>query len=466
MIARRLARLLLTATLTLAVAAVAARAADAAQEPPPRTPIEHFIVLMQENHSFDNYFGTYPGADGIPDDLCMPLDSSGRSKDPLRSGSRCVAPWHLGNHPVQDLGHTERIFSEQFANGRMNGFVEAIRREGGRIDRSVMGYYDDRDIPFYWNVADEYVLFDRFFTSARAGSVQNHMFWVTGTPGNPFADSIPAKGFGKLPTIFDRLQERGISWKFYVQNYDPENNFRNPGKLDRASQRIWVPLLNYARYLDDPELSERIVDLDQYYDDLEQGTLPAVSFMVPSGASEHPPGSIQAGERFVRELINALMRSEQWSSSAFMWTYDDWGGFYDHVPPPQVDRYGYGFRAPALLVSPYARRGHIESTELDFTSILKFIEQNWGLKPLARRDARARSIAGAFDFSRAPRVPNLLGSDRPKPPPPEPPRLAIYFPYGAALALTGLLLVRARTGSFRGRIKRAVKDRRGGDRTG
>ena len=117
-----------------------------------------------------------------------------------------------------------------------------------------MGHYDDRDIPFYWNVADEYVLFDRFFTSARAGSVQNHMFWVTGTPGNPDADTIPAKGFGKIPTIFDRLQEKGIPWKFYVQNYDPGINFRNPGKLDRASQRVWVPLLNYARYLDNPEL--------------------------------------------------------------------------------------------------------------------------------------------------------------------------------------------------------------------
>jgi phospholipase C len=212
-----------------------------------------------------------------------------------------------------------------------------------------MGYYDDRDIPFYWNVADNYVLFDRLFTSASGGSVWNHMFWVTGTPGNPDADVLLPGGFDHVPTIFDRLHDAGISWKFYVQNYRPEITFRTPGEGDAASQVVWVPLLNYNRFLDDPQLSSRIVDMEEYFRDLQQGDLPAVSFMVPSGASEHPPGSIQAGERFVRSLINALMSSSAWDSSAFMWTYDDWGGWYDHVPPPQVDEYGYGFRAPALL---------------------------------------------------------------------------------------------------------------------
>ena len=122
------------------------------------------------------------------------------------------------------------------------------------------------------------------------------------------------------------------------------------------------------------------------------GTLPAVSYIVPAGASEHPPGRIQAGERFVRSLLNALASSSSWKDSAFTWTYDDWGGWYDHVKPPQVDRYGYGFRAPALLVSAYARRGHVDHTQLDFTSILKFIEENWNLKPLAARDAAANSL--------------------------------------------------------------------------
>src|SRR5262249_21710775 len=154
--------------------------------------------------------------------------------------------------------------------------------------------------------------------------------------------------------------------------------------------------------------------------DLKNGTLPAVSYIVPSGSSEHPPGSIRAGERFVRTLINELMRSTAWDDSAFMWTYDDWGGWFDHVPPPKVDKFGLGFRAPALLVSSRARRGHVDHTQLDFTSILKFIEVNWGVKPLTRRDALANNFLGAFDFSKPPRTAQFLDAEfvaKPTPPP-------------------------------------------------
>ena len=175
---------------------------------------------------------------------------------------------------------------------------------------------------------------------------------------------------------------------------------------------IWCPLLNFPRFIDDPDLFKHIVPLDEYYEDLRNGTLPAVSYMVPSGASEHPPGSIFAGERFVQTLINELMRSDAWESSAFMWTYDDWGGWYDHVPPPSVDEFGYGFRAPALMVSPYARVGHVDSTVLDFTSFLKFIEENWGLQPLAERDTNASSMMSAFDFSQDPRPPVFISWER------------------------------------------------------
>ncbi len=278
-----------------------------------------------------------------------------------------------------------------------------------------MGYYDDRDIPYYWNVADEYVLFDRFFTSAGGGSVWNHMYWIAGVPGNPEGDSIPSEGFGDIPTIFDRLEAKGVSWKFYIQNYDSGITYRTYRTVDDANkgaQVVWAPVLAYERFLDDPRLFGKIVPLEEYYRDLSEGTLPSVAFMVPSGASEHPPGSVAAGERFVRTLHTALMRSSAWSSSAFLWTYDDWGGWYDHVVPPQVDPYGYGYRAPALLVSPYARKGHIDSTTLDFTSGLKFIENNWGVDPLAERDRNANDIVSAFDFSSPPRLPVLLADTR------------------------------------------------------
>ena len=441
-------------TLTLCAAAIGLGLSGSPQQvtPPPesdpksKTPIEHVIVLLQENHSFDNYFGTYPGADGIPPGTCIPVDPS----DPF--GRNCVEPFHMGEGDVQpdDPDHSTATFLLQFNRRRMDGFVYALNQKN-QDGRLAMAYYDDRDLPYYWNLADEYVLFDRFFSSAAGGSFTNHGYWVAAAPGAEQRD-LPPEGLGDLPTIFDRLQQRGISWKFYVQNYDPRLTYRTRAEATgpKASQAIWVPLLNYARYLDDPQLFAHIVDLGEYFKDLQQGTLPAVAYLVPSGPSEHPPSSVQSGQRFVRTLINELMRSDAWYSSAFILTYDDWGGWYDHVLPPQLDAYGYGFRVPALLVSPYARPGHIDSTVLDFTSILKFIEENWGLEPLAMRDARARSIITAFDFSQPPREPRVVPWERAGTEPrQEPRRGVIYAAYGAALVLPALLIGWAALGSGR-----------------
>ena len=379
---------------------------------PTKTPIKHLIFLMQENHSFDNYFGTYPGADGFrPALVCPSILSATRPTE-------CVEPFRIGDNEVElaDPDHSDMTHRIQFNEGKMNGFVHAlnIRNQDGRL---AMGYYDGQELSYYWNVADEFVLFDRFFSSAAGGSMINHLYWVTGASGDP-GDREQAEVLAETPTIFDRLEEADVSWKFYVQNYEPELNYRTmhlyPG--NRASQVIWVPLLNFDRFLDDPALSSHIVNLDEYYDDLVNGTLPEVAFVAPSGPSEHPPSSLQSGQRFVKTLIQSLMRSEYWESSAFIWSYDDWGGWYDHVPPPQVDEYGYGFRVPALLVSAYAKAGYIDSTELDYTSVLKFIEDNWGVAPLAERDANANSIANAFDFTQPPRpavfIPYERGSGR------------------------------------------------------
>jgi phospholipase C len=420
--------------------------------PSAATPIEHLIVLMQENHSFDNYFGTYPGADGIPADTCMPVDPFDPDDD------ECVEPFRMGDTDVDldDPDHSSRTFWIQYNDGKMDGFVHAlnIRNQDGRL---AMAYYDDRELSYYWNIADEYVLFDRFFSSAAGGSFINHLYWVAASPGDSGGRNLQ-EVLAETPTIFDRLEEQGISWKFYVQNYDPELHYRTmhlyPG--NRASQVIWVPLLAFDRFLDVPELSSRIVDLDEYFSDLAGGTLPHVAFMVPSGPSEHPPSSLISGQRFVKSLIQALMRSEYWDRSAFMWTYDDWGGWYDHVPPPQIDAYGYGFRVPALLVSAYARRGYIDSTTLDFTSFLKFIAENWGLAPLSDRDGNANSFVGAFDFTRPPRTPAFLPFERVEPAVrPEPRREVIYVIYGAAVGLgVFLLLVTMRHGGHPG-LRRA-----------
>jgi phospholipase C len=423
---------LLALTAAVWCAGPAAAGHRAGDGPAPKTPIEHVITLMQGDHSFDNYFGTYPGADGIPADTCMPVD-------PTVRGGKCIKPFHIENQAIEDLSHSARVARAQRRGGRMDGFVSAIAQERGRIQPLVMGHYDDRDIPFYWNVADNFVLFDRFFTSASGGSLTNHMYWVSGGPGNKDGNSIPKGGFDD-PTIFDRLEEKGVSWKFYVQNYDPGITFHSRSLGDRGAQVIRVPLLNYARFVDAPELFSHIVPVEEFYEDLRRGTLPAVSYIVPSGSSEHPPGSIKAGETFVRTLINGLMRSTAWSTSAFTWTYDDWGGWYDHVRPPQVDQWGYGFRVPSLLVSPYAKQGHVEHATMDFTSILKFIEANWGLEPLTDRDRRATSLGRAMDFGRPPREAVFLSRDRQVEIPPEPRRAAVYVSYSAAVAFAVLVI--------------------------
>lgn len=428
---KRLAALVVALFLVVAGASAPARGAD----PEPKTPIKHFIILYQENHTFDNYFGSRPGVDGYPPGTCVPLVAG--------TTQPCQKPFHVEDEGISDLGHSEVQFQRQFNNGKMDGFIEANATRGGDGSQTV-AYYDRTDLPYYWNIADQYVLYDKFFSAARGGSLVNHMFAVTARAGlHGTRERIPAKGWGRLPTIFDRLQAAGVSWKFYIANYDPTITYRTraTASIDRASQVIWAPLLGYARFIDNPALSRHIVDLEQYYTDAASGTLPAVSYIVPSGDSEHPPGRVQAGERLVQALIGELMRSPEWDSSVFMWAYDDWGGWYDHVKPPTVDKWGYGFRVPALMVSPYAKHGYVDNHTADATSPLAFIEYNWGLKPLAYRDRHAYNLLDSFDFTAPPRPPELVSPlvHPPTPPAPVEP-LPLRLLYGGALGLCALLV--------------------------
>lgn len=382
----------------LALPIVATRAAV------PTTPIGHLVVLMQENHTFDNYFGTFPGADGPPASTCVP-------RDPASPAAGCEVPVHLDSTRTQDLDHGTPSAETAFDGGAMDGFYVAQARRN--LDASLtMGYYDGTDLPYYWNLASDYVLADRFFSSALGGSEINHWYWVAGrSSGRSGPDGYD------VTTIFDRLQAAGVSWKFYVQRYDPTITFRTVVVgAGNASQLTWVPPLSIGRFVDDPALKDRIVDASQYFTDLAAGTLPQVAFIVPNGASEHPPGDVARGSVYGTSLIVALMQSSAWWHSLFVLTWDDWGGWYDHVPPPQVDSEGLGFRVPALMISPYAPAGSIDSTTYDFTSILRFIESNWGLAPLTARDATANSIAAALRFDQTARTPILPGSTYPEVP--------------------------------------------------
>jgi phospholipase C len=425
----------MTAVLAGAIAAIAATAPVAVAAPAAATPIRHLVVLMQADHSFDNYFGTFPGADGIPRGTCQPIA--------VTRERGCVRPFHLGDRQIPALDHPLPVFRRQHHGGRMDGFVAAYRQVGAGLHRSAMGFQDGRELPYAWAVARRYVLFDRFFASAFAGTLANRMYWVAGRSGTDDRDAVPPRGF-TMPTIFDRLQARGIPWRVYVENYDPGITYRDPGDGPRRSQPRTVPLLSFERFLTDRRRFSNIVDLEQYFDDVRDGRLPAVSYIVTSASSERTPGNIASGQQRARALLEALIRTDAWRSAAFLWTYDGWGGWYDHVPPPRVDRFGYGFRVPALLASPYARRGHVDHTTLDFTSVLRFIEDNWRLRPLARRDARARSIASGLDFRRPPHPAQLVaGRDLEAPARPPGGSIVVLLLYGGAVILTAAVLRKA-----------------------
>ena len=401
-------------------------------------PIPHVVFLLQENHTFDNYFSAFPGVDPAPASVCMPNwiptpspkpkptptptgtpdasstatpnpSATSRSKatpsptptpTPVPSATQCYDRFHLSSHRTVDLNHGAVAALRAYDNGQMDGFSAAQSQYNLPLNLT-MGYYDATDLPLYYSLASDYVLAQRFFSSAWGSSEANHMYAVAARSGG----SLPANGYD-FPTIFDRLQAAGVTWKFYVQNYDPTITFRNFNPTSaKSAQLTWAPLLDFARFIDDPNLSSHIVDMQQYYSDLNAGTLPAVAFLAPSGLSEHPPGDITVGQSFGVTTVTSLMRSSAWSSSLFTLTWDDWGGWYDHVPPPQVDADGYGFRVPAIFISPYAKTGTIDNTTYDFTSVLKFIEDNWSLPPLTARDATANSIADALDLTRTPAAP-------------------------------------------------------------
>jgi len=424
------------------LALVGPPARAAAPEPPTTTPIAHFVVLMQAEHTFDNYFGTYPGANGIPPGTCLPLDTE--TRDP----AGCVAPFRIGNEPPEDLSLTAGVQRRQYDGGRMDGFVAAYRRLG-RDGTTVMGYYDDADLPFYWNVADRFTLFDNFFSSARVGPRLNHFYWVAGVPTPAGGEQLPPGGYGDVPTIFDRLTERGVPWKFYVENLDPAANYRT-----HPEATVRVPLLAFARFLDDPRLAGHVVDLSEYYRDLEAGTLPSVAYVVAKGSSEHPPARLEKGQDLVRTMTGELAKSRYWSTSAFLWTYSGGGGWYDHVPPPAVDDDGYGFRVPALMISPYSRPGEVNHTTLDYTGILRFIEDNWQIPPLGARDAASPGLGSAFDFTGPARPAELVGTDRTPPPVNTRARYVVYGCYGGAL----LLAVAGASAATAWRRRRAGKE--------
>jgi phospholipase C len=315
----------LVAAAALLIPATTAHAAPAA-EPEPVTPIRHFVFLMQSGRTFDNYFGTYPGADGPPPRACQPRSAQNPSRG-------CTAPFALHGTVPPALSPTRTVIANQLNGGRMNGFVSAYTRQG-RDGTTAMGYYDGRDLPFSWAAARKGTLFDRFFSTTPYGTATQRSYWVSGAPAPGGGDTVPAGGYGNRPTLFDRLQKAGVSWKFYVEGYRPHETWRTPG----ATQPVRAPLLGYPRFTDDPALRGHIAGLTEYYRDLDDGTLPSVAYLATNGSAERSARSLPTGQKLIRTLATQLMLSRYWDSSALLWSYDGSGGFYDHVPPPRAAR--------------------------------------------------------------------------------------------------------------------------------
>jgi phospholipase C len=351
--------------------------------------IEHIIVIMEENHTFDNYFGTYPGANGIARAHSQPTSAS-QSAD-------LAAPFMINTPQIsRDFSHTWNNAHEAYNGGKMDGFVTA---SGSTLN---MGYFDPQLVRAYWKYASQFVLLDNFYSSVMGPSLPNHLYLIAGQAGGltsdsnggviDFTSSTVHNNTFYFSTVMDELDARKIPWKYYAGYSAFLNN--------------WNPLPAFASFQGaQASRLSRVVSSSQFAADLAGHALPSVSWIMPATdrSSEHPPYDILLGEEAVVSTICAVMASEYWDSTAIFLTWDDWGGWYDHVAPPQVDQYGYGFRVPCLIISPYAKQGLVDHTLGDFTSILKFIETVHSLEPLSSRDAAASDLMEAFDFTQAPR---------------------------------------------------------------
>jgi phospholipase C len=423
----------------LAACASPAASAAAAQATAAATPIHHLVVMMQQGHSFDNYFGTLPGADHIPKGVCLP---AGRASSRPAAGtstpsptSGCVAPY-----PLTADGSREQLTSSPAAEaiavngGHMDGFVkaQAVHGADGRV---AMGYFPADGIPALTALAAGGVVFDHWFSPMPGGPVGNTLYAMAAqAPGNP--QSVPAAGWGDVPLIFDSLQKAGVSWRIYVQNYSPTLDVTTATARERASGQVArVPALAIPAYLKDSSLRKNVVDLSQYYHDVSAGTLPAVSFLITTRTTEAPPATPTRGQAVVRDAADALIASSSWPSSAFLLEYADSGGWYDHVPPPVVNGVRAGVRVPAILISPYSPPGSVDSTVFTSSSVLRFIESNWKVAPLTSQDRHAADLASAFDFTQPPRASALLAMDPVRSGAAQPSGVVLYFGYAAVIVL-------------------------------
>jgi len=426
--------------------------------------IQHVVVIMQENRSFDSYFGTYPGADGIAMSGGAPVACI-----PSGDDEPCVRPYHDTSDENTGGPHGARAADLGIDGGKMDGFIRAMRgatQTGGcptdiptcsvkGHERTVMGYHTDRELPDYWAYARNYVLQDRMFAPVRSWSLPSHVYMVSewaarcqkpGDAATCVADRqythldelprdllatnerIPGRPSSPWTDLTYLLHAHRVSWAYYVMDgFEPDcDGDQQSCDLKPQSARtpsIWNPLPSFTDVKEDGELGN-VKDTSLFFADIESGTLPSVIWLAPSNRySEHPPALLSTGQAYVAGIVNAIARSRYWDSTAIFLSWDDWGGFYDHVRPPDVNTFGYGLRVPGLVISAYARKGYIDHQILSHDAYVKFIEDDFlngdrlDPKTDGRPDPRA-SVAEAaaqlgdlredFDFTQPPSPPMVL----------------------------------------------------------
>jgi phospholipase C len=413
--------------------------------------IQHVVIIMQENRSFDTYFGTFPGANGIPmsngaPSVCVP--------DPASGG--CDRPFHDQRDLTAGGPHGEANATADLDGGRTDGFVAQAEKAkkacqdafnpgcAGAGTPDVMGYVDAGEIPNYWAYAHDFVLQDAMFEPNASWSLPAHLFTVSAwsakcrvvidpmtctsnidQPGLPTAARPQPYAWTDLTYL---LHQHGVSWGYYLdQGFQPDcaddaiSCAPQPQKV--GVPQIWNPLPGFSDVHQDGQVGN-IQAISAFTSAASAGTLPAVSWVIPNGKdSEHPPALISTGQSYVTNLINTVMAGPDWTSTAIFVTWDDWGGFYDHVVPPSVDRNGYGLRVPGLVVSPFAKAGFIDHQTLSFDAYLRFIEDDFlggqrldpatDGRPDSRPDVREATsqlgnLVTDFDFNQLPRPAVLL----------------------------------------------------------
>ena len=402
-------RRVLLATLLLAASARAgappcpfaagARPADTLPAGAPhgsQIPLDAIVVLMQENRSFDHYLGRlhFEGkraSEGEPRDAANPNPQGGAP----------VAAFHQRRYcEVADLDHSWNGTHREWNGGAMDGFTAANVDAHDPTGSRSMGYYDRRDLPFYYALYRKFATGDRFFCSLLSQTFPNRFYLLAGTSFGHIRNDFPGPTEFAQPTIFNRLDDAGVAWKVY------------------SSQFPFANLFAYVR----TTRQANVMPIAQYFADAANGTLPQVAFVDPIFADrptrendEHPPANVQVGQEFVSRVVKALFTSPQWRRAALFLTYDEHGGFFDHVPPPSAcvpdaippmlepgDEPGafdrYGIRVPVVVVSPYARRRFVSHEAHDHTSILRFIATRFDLRALTARDANADPMLEFFDF--------------------------------------------------------------------